>query len=509
MDHNLGFGGGAAASTMHPAVLVLSLIAAVAVLLLPRKYALAAVLGPTFLTPYGEQLYIGGLHLYVIRILVLAGGLRLVWVKLSSSKPLFGAALSSLDKVFVLWAFFRAATFVLLYQVIGAFVAQTAFCLDAIGGYFLFRYLIQDRDDIVWATKIFALVVTILAVCMVFEYETRINIFSYIDTHAITPWLRDGRIRAQGTFGNSITAGVFGATLLPLFFWLWKSVGAKFWCCLGLTASTIIVLTSVASTAVMAYAGAALALLLWPLRNHTRTMRWGVVLALLAVALMMKAPVWFVIARVDVIGGSHGWDRAYLIDQTIRHFFDWWLLGTKERATWGNDTWDACNQFVAEATGGGLISLVLFVGILRYGFGLIGRARKQVQGDAGLEWFYWCLGATLFSSLMALIGVDYFDTTMVEWFIFLAIISTATACPLGTQAAADGGLDIGPGKSRFSYSSLPMSILRRSRLIRYCAQQQLRNHSSDDWSPSICESADTGLEACVQPSDRLPGRQRT
>jgi hypothetical protein len=51
----------------------------------------------------------------------------------------------------------------------------------------------------------------------------------------------------------------------------------------------------------------------------------------------MKAPVWFLIARIDLAGGSSGYHRAMLIDTFLRHFGDWWLLGTKDAFSWG---WD-------------------------------------------------------------------------------------------------------------------------------------------------------------------------
>ena len=225
-----------------------------------------------------------------------------------------------------------------------------------------------------------AVAATVLGICMGYEYLTRVNVFSYISSYTIVPWVRDGRVRAQGIFSNSITAGVFGATLLPLFFWLWKSGKAKLLGMMGLAASGTIAVTSMASTGVMAFLAGILALCLWPIRKHMRKVRWGIVFTVLALALVMRAPVWFIIARVDFIGG-HGWDRAALIDAAVRHFSDWWLLGTKSNASWGADTWDACNEFVYEATSGGLATFILFVALLSRAFGMIGKARKRVEGS--------------------------------------------------------------------------------------------------------------------------------
>ncbi len=167
-----------------------------------------------------------------------------------------------------------------------------------------------------------------------------------------------------------------------------------------------------------------------------RNVRWGIVIVLICLALVMKAPVWFLIARVDFVGG-HGWDRAFLVDQFIRHVPNWFLVGSNENAGWGYDTWDACNQFVAEGLAGGMATFVLFLTILSRGFSMIGKARKQVEGDRLQEWFFWCIGTALFVHLIEFLGIDYFDQTKILWFAFLAMISAATAAPFASPAVAD------------------------------------------------------------------------
>jgi hypothetical protein len=311
-------------------------------------------------------------------------------------------------------------------------------------------------------------IAAVLAACMLFEYLTRTNVFNYISIHPIVPWIRDGKFRAQGTFTeNSITAGAFGAVLLPLFYWLCKSGRGKVRGTIGLAASTAIVVTSVASTAAMAYLGAILALLLWPLRNRMKVVRWSIVLVVLGLAVVMKAPVWFLIARVDFVGG-HGWDRAQMIDLTIRHFFDWWLVGTNTNASWGNDAWDSVNQFVSEGLTGGLISMALFTGLIVRGFSLIGKARKRAMeaGERDAEWFYWCLGAGLFANLMAFTGVDYMDNMENLWFVYLAIISAATVTVWSKRIASNEKPRMELAEPRLAYSGGPAPNLGPSRLRR-------------------------------------------
>jgi len=116
-----------------------------------------------------------------------------------------------------------------------------------------------------------------------------------------------------------------------------------------------------------------------------------------------------------------------VIDQCIRHFSDWWLIGVKETGSWGWDIWDAQNQFVNVAETGGLAALILFIVMITRCFASIGKARKSVEGDRRREWCLWLLGAALFSHTVGFFGVNYFDQTRVSWLALLAMISAVTA----------------------------------------------------------------------------------
>jgi hypothetical protein len=459
MREHFYFGGGAGQSTMQPVVLAAVLLAVLAVLVLPRKYAFAPVLVVVFLTPTGGQLLVGGFHFFAMRIIIVTGLLRLMWMKCSGGVRPFGNRLQLIEKMFFVWAALHATAFIILFMDTGAVTYQIGFLLDACGGYFLFRYFIQDMQDALRVIKTMALLAAVLAVCMGYEYHTQINLFSYINSSTIVPWIRDGRVRAQGIFANSITAGVFGATLFPLFVWLWKGGKATLLGVVGLAASSVIALSSMSSTGVMAYLAGILALCLWPIRKHMRPLRWGIVLTVLVLALVMKAPVWFVIARVDFVGG-HGWDRAALIDSAVRHFSDWWLLGTKTNASWGDDMWDACNQFVYEATSGGLAAFVMFIALLSRAFAMIGSARKRVEGRRRQEWFFWCMGVALFAHVMGFWGIDYFDVIRTWWYIFLAMIPAVTM-------VARAGVEKDPG-------AVPVGELGYASPVRECYDAMAR-----------------------------------
>ena len=266
--------------------------------------------------------------------------------------------------------------------------------IDALGGYLAVRFLIPDGDAIRRTVKLLAVICIIQGACMINEQITHLNVFGYLGGAALGVTIRDGKIRSEGVMG-SIYAGVFAGVLIPLFLWLWTERKSRMLASAGLAGAMAMVITSNSSTSWMALAGSLVGLTFWPLRERMRLVRWGLVLTLVVLHLVMHGPVWSLIARVDLTGSSSSYHRYYLLDNCIRHFSDWWLLGYKYYNLWGWSMWDLCNQFVVVALTGGLLTLVFYIAIFSRSFAAIGTARKQVNGDRAQEWLLWCLGSVL------------------------------------------------------------------------------------------------------------------
>jgi len=424
---NFRFGGGAADTVLHPLVAVAMLVTIVLIFVLPRKYVIVPFLLTIFLFPYGQCVVLGGVHFFVSRILIIAGLVRLAAAKPSSSASRLAGGFNGVDRAFACCAVFSALIFVLLYMDTAALVNKLGTVLDALGCYFFLRFLIQGWGDVRRTIKVLALVAGLVAVCMLIERLAFRNVVGLLGGVPLVPAVRDGQIRAQGPFEVYVTAGAFGATLPPLFAWLWKSGGAKIVALLGIISSTIITVTSSTSTALSAYAAGIIALFLWPLRKQMRLVRWGLVITLVTLHLVMKAPVWALIARVDLTGSSSGFHRFMVLDNCIRHFSSWWLLGVKDFDTWGWDMFDVGNEYVVYAETGGLISLIFFIAIISRSFGKIGTARKRIEGDRKQEWFLWSLGAALFAHVIGYFGISYFDQVKFGWYVLLAMISAGIA----------------------------------------------------------------------------------
>jgi hypothetical protein len=371
------FGGGTNATTLSPIVLIAMLIAIVLILALPRKYVIVPVLLIAFLVPIGESVYAVGVHWLVLRIIILAGLARFVAMNITAKKSPFAGGFNCVDKAFLICSVVQAIATPLLYMDSQALVNQFGVLIDFLGGYFLLRVLIQDEADAYRTLKCLALLSVVLGASMVREQVSLQNIFGQIGLDRTVPEVREGKIRSQAVFQHSLTAGTFGATLLPLFVLLWKNGKAKLMGTAGIIGCTIMTICSNSSTPLLAYVAGALGVILWPIREKMKTVRRGIVIGLLALQLVMKAPFWFMIAHIDLTGGSSGYHRAELIDQFIMHFTNWWLIGTKDAGTWAYDLWDQQNQYVSVGEGGGLLALVFFIALISRTYAKVGVARRS------------------------------------------------------------------------------------------------------------------------------------
>jgi hypothetical protein len=417
---NLRFGGGASATLLHPLVAVALLLAIVLIFMLPRKRIIVPLLLGIFLIPQGQVVVLAGVHFTAAKVLIIAGLIR--WAISKGSDRSLGGGFSSIDRVFLAFAILNTAIFSLQWMESQALIKSLGDCLNILGGYFVLRFAIPDMETGRRAIRVLILIATIMAACMINEHVINVNIFGLLGGGRTTPEVRDGLIRANGVFEHSILAGCFGATLLPLFLTLWTHKRYRLISVAGLVASTCIVATANGSTASLAYAAGVLALCLWPLRKKMRLMRWGLAITLILLHLFMHGPVWSLINKIDLTGSSSNYHRYMLIDNCIRHFSDWWLLGAKNYNSWGFDMWDLSNQYVAYAVTGGLATVSFFVAIISRSFASIGIARKIAQPDRKREWQLWCLGSAIFAHVVAYFGIGYFDQTQFAWFTLLAII---------------------------------------------------------------------------------------
>jgi hypothetical protein len=432
-DH-IQFGGGVSETILNPLVLLLVLIAGVLICFLPKNRIVIPFLTLAILIPTDQVLLVGSLHFPVMRILALFGLVRISWAKLTSKGPVFSGGINGIDIAFIVLSLFTALNGILLWRELPAIVFQFGNLYAALGIYLLLRFAIHDEEDVRQVLRLLVCVTVVIAVIMICEQLTGRNPYYAVlggaraSEYGAALEVRDGHIRATGCFAHPILAGTFGGFCLPLFVALWWKGEKKDrkYAAIGIVSAMVLPLAASSSTALFGFLAGLFALILWPLRRRMRIIRWGVVIVLVSLHLVMKAPVWHLISRVDLSGGSSSYHRYDLINQCILHFWNWALIGTKDYGSWGWSLWDLSDQYVGVADTAGLIPLLSFLAIFVFAFKYLGQARKLAIGDKKAELFVWAFGASLFANTIAFFGIDYFDQTIVAWYALLAMISAVT-----------------------------------------------------------------------------------
>ncbi len=413
------------------------LVTATALLALPRRWApFPLLVGACYMT-LGQGIEVGPFSFPIIRLLILVGGIR---VLARHERPVGG--LVSLDWLMMAWAVWGCCCSAFHKQPTAYLVGQMGLIYNILGIYFLIRCFCRSIEDILGMVKMIAVLLAPVAVEMVHEQLTGHNLFAIFGGIMDAAAVRNGRVRSQGPFAHAILGGTVGAVCAPLMVGIWRQAPrvAK----LGLASCLLMIITSSSSGPLMSLMCSGLAILLWRWRHFTRQIRIAAVVVYVLLDLAMKAPAYYLIARIDLTGGSTGWHRAALIQASIEHLREWWFAGTDYTAHWmptgvywSEDHTDITNQYIKMGVLGGLPFMLLFIAFLWRGFRSVGETLRQWSEAPWEDQFLvWSLGASLFAHAATCVSVTYFDQSFVFLYSNLAVLAS-----LGVVASQAPSLD--------------------------------------------------------------------
>jgi hypothetical protein len=410
--------------------LIIGVILAVAVFVVPRRYFLLPYIVAACLIPADQRIILMDLDFTPLRMLIAAGVLR-IFVR----GEIVSMRWNTFDKIFVVWLMCRCVVYVLLWGDMQAVINRAGVLFDAFGLYWLFRQNVRSWDDVRQAAKLFAFAAIVSAPLIAFEWSTGHNPFAALG-HVSTE-IRSGRYRCEGAFPHSIMLGLFWATLAPVFIGLAWADNRKtlYWMAAG--ATVFMVAATASSTPIAILIEILLLLALFSFRHYGRWIFYGLCALLVTLHIVMKAPVWHLIARVNIVGGSTGWHRFHLIDQAINHFDEWVILGTKDTAHWGWGLEDVTNQYILEGVRGGLISLILLVILLTMAVRTLGVYSLRPMPQKW-QWFVWCLCVAMLGHCVSFIGVSYFGQIMMLLYLMFAIVALVYELSIPKAAALSG-----------------------------------------------------------------------
>jgi len=312
---------------------------------------------------------------------------------------------------------------------------RTAKLLDVFCGYFAFRGLVQNLADLRSFLRDFVFLLIPYVALLAVESATKSNPFRIIGGNN-SIWMRDSFVRCFGSFRHPSLLGSVGATFFPIFVGLAFERESRWRAVIGAGLCFAIVFFSSSGGPLSAWATGVFGWLMWSVRTRMRAIRWLSVVAIAALGLVMKAPVWYLIARVSGITGGTGWHRAYLIDVSVQYIEKWWLFGIPTAETHGWFPYnlastggaDVTNQYISYALNAGLPAVFLFFLFLTRTFSSLGRTmallRASMPSDPLEERLLWGMGVMVAVHLSNWLGITYWDQFSVLWLFQMAAISS-------------------------------------------------------------------------------------
>ncbi len=267
----------------------------------------------------GQAIDFFGVNIFPTRVLVLAAFVR-VLVRGEWSLPM----LNGVDGVFLLAFGYRTAIFILYGN--GSPVNMAAQMIDVTLAYFSFRGLLRSFEDLVWFLRALAILLIPYVAILYVGSSTVENPFAAIGgVHSQD--FRAGRARCIGSFGHAAILGTFGASFLPFYIALALRGPSRLPGVLGLSLCLAIVIFSNSGGPLTCAMLAVVGWLLWFLRTKMSAVRTWFLAILAVLGLAMKAPLWYLPAKISDLTGGDGWHRSYLMQVAFRDLDKWWMAG--------------------------------------------------------------------------------------------------------------------------------------------------------------------------------------
>lgn len=396
------------------ATIIITVLLGFLSIILPRKlFLLPYVIAACFI-PADQRIIIMGVDFTVLRILVVCGVFRLfVRNELRFVKK------SGYDVLLLSWTILGVFVFVVQWGNTQALINRSGVLFDILGLYWIFRQTIGSWKEIYRVMKMFAVCGIILTGFVAFERMTKTNPFDYLGD-VVTGFHR-GRYRCRGPYPHSIILGLFWITLCPLFYAFLKYDKKKMLWVGAIAASLAMMIMSASSTPIMTFFAVIVFWFLYKYRIYGKHILMSICGMAVILHFIRGKPVWHLISRIDIFGGSTGWHRYHLINEAINRFGEWCLLGTQSTEHWGYGLGDVTNQYVLEGVRGGFATVVLFVALLVWSVRISGKYSMQ-RIPLAVKLAAWSICVMTLGHCVSFIAVSYFGQIKMLLYMNFAII---------------------------------------------------------------------------------------
>jgi len=436
------------------------------ILLAPRRWAaIGLMLGVLYLTEQ-QAVDMFGINVTGIRWLEVAGLARVLFREEFPRGPL-----NPIDQSVLL--VYGYSTLVFLVRSDSGHAQMLGWMVDSFSCYFVARAWVKNVEDLKWFLRAFVYLLVPYVALLFVEMTSQANPFSILGAGSWNNELRAGRIRCTGSFRHPSLLGTLGAAMLPLYVGLVFTDSKRTVALAGIALCSAIVLLANSGgplgAAMMGLAG----WLFWAARRQMFAVRVVLVAMGVLLALAMKAPLWYLPARVSALTGGGGWHRSYLMEVAFSELDKWWLAGMDlaETVHWFpyrvevTGAADITNAYLDLGLKAGLVAVGLFILLLVRAFRRIGQAlevtRRGIAWPRENEYLLWGLGCALTVHIVNWLGITYFDQTYVVWFIQLAAVSALSQARDRRRAISSGFVTLRGAAKR----SVAGATSRRRRLL--------------------------------------------
>lgn len=380
----------------------------------PRRYIMFPFIVAACFVPMNQVIDIFGLNFTVLRILIICGCLRMM-VRRETRILKW----NSFDKLILGWAVTGSVIYIIQQANFSSIVFKSGALLDSIGMYWITRQLIITWDDVFQSIKLFAIVALLTAPLIVMEKIQESSFFSIFGpTYGM---FHRGRYRAAGPFSHYILLGCFWITLIPFFYASIKANKERMLCWIAIASSLCIMYCSASSTPILTLVGIIIFWNIHPYRVHGALIFRIAILSIFLLHLIMKAPVWHLMSRVDIYSGSTGWYRYALFDNFIKNISSWFLLGLSDTTHWGQGMTDITNQFVLEAVRGGMVTLLFFIAIMYRAVKIPGKLSVD-STSIEVKWISWAICIAMLGHFITFWSVSYMGQINLLLYFSLALV---------------------------------------------------------------------------------------
>lgn len=392
---------------MSPLLLLLGLVLVVVQFRLPRHWAFLPLLIAACHTPYVP--FMGGMT--VARVLILMGLIRA-----ASNGWLSWSPRNRLDLLVAVFAAIALlSTLGHAWEPYNPLIVRLRLVFDVVGTYLYMRAYLANHESLEFFSRSLAIVLVPFAFFLLLEKQSGINPYAAVGAGNLHSLIREGKIRAQGPFGTPILSGTVGASAIALMLPL---LAKRRWLAImGISAAVVVTYASASSGPIGTLGLSLGAVAFWRFRQYLKPAVYGSCVLLFILHFIKERPIWYLMALLDLVGGSTGWHRARLIDEAIKHVDEWWLTGTDFTRHWMPyglsavpEHCDLTNYYIHLGVIGGLPLTICLLVIIRRSMKDLGNGiREADERNEEAEFALWCVGSTIFAHSITFLSISYFD----------------------------------------------------------------------------------------------------